>query len=88
MLTSPNLSLDAALCHVQSHWFQNTMIKKAVFLRTVRQLTVPSLTYLPEALLIGRAVRAVRGVFIACSIVLGRPLCVLGLTNPVIGLPD
>lgn len=65
-----------------------TMIKKPVFLRTVRQLTVPSLTYLPEALLIGRAVRAVRGVFIACSIVLGRPLCVLGLTNPVIGLPD
>lgn len=54
----------------------------------VKQLTVPSRTYPPEALVIGRAVRAVRGVFIACSIVLGRPLCVLGLTNPVIGLPD
>lgn len=54
----------------------------------VKKLTVPSLPYLPEALVIGRAVRAVRGVFIACSIVLGRPPCVPGLTNPVIGLPD
>lgn len=53
-----------------------------------KQLTVPSLTYPPEALVIGRAVRAVRGVLIACSMVLGRPLCVLGLTNPVIGLPN
>lgn len=54
----------------------------------VKQLTVPILTDLPEALVTGRAVTAVRGVFIACSIVLGRPLCVLGLTNPGIGLPD
>lgn len=31
---------------------------------------------------------AVRGVLIACSIVPGRPDCVLGLTNPVMGRPD
>lgn len=43
---------------------------------------------LPEALVTGRAVLAVRGVLIACSIVPGRPDCVLGLTNPVIGRPD
>lgn len=43
---------------------------------------------LPEALVTGRAVLAVRGVLMACSIVPGRPDCVLGLTNPVIGRPD
>lgn len=43
---------------------------------------------LPEALVTGRAVLAVRGVLMACSIVPGRPDCVLGLTNPVMGRPD
>lgn len=43
---------------------------------------------LPEELVTGRAVLAVRGVLIACSIVPGRPDCVLGLTKPVIGRPD
>lgn len=51
-------------------------------------LTVPRRINLPEALVTGRAVLAVRGVLIACSIVPGRPDCVLGLTNPVIGRPD
>lgn len=43
---------------------------------------------LPDALVTGRAVLAVRGVLMACSIVPGRPDCVLGLTNPVMGRPD
>jgi len=51
-------------------------------------LTVPKRMNLPEALVTGRAVLAVRGVLMACSIVPGRPDCVLGLTNPVIGRPD
>lgn len=51
-------------------------------------LTVPSLTNLPEALVTGRAVLAVRGVLMACSIVSGLPDRVLGLTNPVMGRPD
>lgn len=51
-------------------------------------LTVPRRMNLPEALVTGRAVLAVRGVLMACSIVPGRPDCVLGLTNPVIGRPD
>ena len=51
-------------------------------------LTVPSRMNLPEALVTGRALVAVRGVLMACSIVPGRPDCVLGLTNPVIGRPD
>lgn len=50
--------------------------------------TVPRRMNLPEALVTGRAVFAVRGVLMACSIVPGRPDCVLGLTNPVIGRPD
>lgn len=50
--------------------------------------TVPSLTNLPEALVTGRAVLAVRGVLMACSIVSGLPDSVLGLTNPVMGRPD
>lgn len=33
------------------------------------------------------AVCAVRGVFMACSIVPGLPLCVPGLTNPLTGRP-
>ena len=51
-------------------------------------LTVPRRMNLPDALVTGRAVLAVRGVFMACSIVPGRPDWVLGLTNPVIGRPD
>lgn len=51
-------------------------------------LTVPNRMNLPEALVTGRAVLAVRGVLMACSIVPGRPDCVLGLTNPVMGRPD
>lgn len=51
-------------------------------------LTVPRRMNLPDALVTGRAVLAVRGVLMACSIVPGRPDCVLGLTNPVIGRPD
>lgn len=43
---------------------------------------------LPEALVTGRAVLAVRGVLMACSIVPGRPDWVLGLTNPDKGRPD
>lgn len=51
-------------------------------------LTVPERMNLPEDPVTGRAVLAVRGVLIACSIVPGRPDCVLGLTNPVTGRPD
>lgn len=51
-------------------------------------LTVPRRMNLPEEAVTGRAVLAVRGVLMACSIVPGRPDCVLGLTNPVIGHPD
>lgn len=51
-------------------------------------LTVPRRMNLPEALVTGRAEPAVRGVLMACSIVPGRPDCVLGLTNPVMGRPD
>jgi len=50
--------------------------------------TVPRRTNLPEALVTGRAVLAVRGVLIACSMVPGLPDWVLGLTNPVMGRPD
>ena len=39
-------------------------------------------------LVTGRAVWAVRGVLIACSIVPGLPDWVPGLTNPLTGLPD
>lgn len=51
-------------------------------------VTVPSRTYLPEALVTGLAVWAVLGVLNACSIVPGLPDCVPGLENPVTGLPD
>lgn len=43
---------------------------------------------LPDALVTGRAVLAVRGVLMACSMVPGRPDWVLGLTNPDKGRPD
>lgn len=49
---------------------------------------VPKRTNLPEALVTGRAVPAVRGVLMACAIVSGLPDSVLGLTNPVMGRPD
>ena len=51
-------------------------------------ITVPRRTNLPEALVMGRAVLAVRGVLMACSMVPGLPDWVLGLTNPVMGRPD
>lgn len=51
-------------------------------------LTVPRRMNLPEALVTGRAVLAVRGVLMACSMVPGRPDWVPGLTKPVMGRPD
>lgn len=54
----------------------------------VNMEAVPSRTNLPDAPVTGRAVCAVRGVLMACSIVPGLPDWVLGLTNPVIGRPD
>ena len=51
-------------------------------------LTVPSLTYLPEALVTGLAVCAVLGVRRAPSIVPGLPDCDPGLAKPVRGRPD
>ena len=49
-------------------------------------LTVPSLTYLPEALVTGRDV-AVRAVLTAASIVDGRAPCVPGRAKPLTGRP-
>lgn len=51
-------------------------------------LTVPRRTNRPEELVTGRAVCAVRGVRMACSIVPGLPPCVPGRTNPLKGRPD
>ena len=48
---------------------------------------VPRRTNLPDALVTGRAVDAVRGVLMACSTVPGRPLCVPGRMKPVVGRP-
>lgn len=59
-----------------------------IFKKDPEENTVPSLTNLPEELVTGRAVWAVRGVLMACSMVPGRPDCVLGLTKPVMGRPD
>ena len=52
------------------------------------QLTVPSRTNLPDELVTGLAVCAVRGVRMACSMVPGRPPCVPGRTKPLSGRPD
>ena len=49
---------------------------------------MPSLTKRPEALVTGRAVWAVRGVRMACSMVPGRPDWVPGRTKPLSGRPD
>ena len=49
--------------------------------------TVPKRTNLPDELLTGRAVWAVRGALMACSIVPGLPCCEPGLIEPVSGLP-
>lgn len=48
---------------------------------------MPSLTKRPDELVTGRAVCAVRGAFIACSIVPGLPDCVPGRTTPLSGRP-
>lgn len=48
---------------------------------------MPNRINLPDELVIGLAVYAVR-VRIACSIVPGLPDCVPGLTTPDSGLPD
>ena len=61
--------------------------KKAVSHEELK-LTVPNLTYLPEALVTGLAVWAVLGVRRAPSMVPGLPDCVPGLAKPVRGRPD
>ena len=58
------------------------------YFKAIEQLTVPSLTNLPDALVTGLAVWAVLGVLMACSMVPGRPPWVPGLTNPLRGRPD
>ena len=54
--------------------------------RVLAFLDVPSLTYLPDAEVTGRAV-AVRGAFSASDTVVGLADCVPGLTKPVARRP-
>ena len=71
--------------YVQVNFESETVDVKQTFCDSM--LAVPSRTCLPEAAETGLAVRAVRGVFRAASIVPGRPPCDPGRTTPLMGRP-